>query len=137
MSTRAALVAGALAAALGVAAGAFGAHALQDMVPAERLATWRTGASYAQVHALALVLVGVLGTARPALRLGAVAGLFAAGLVLFSGSLFALVLLDAPWLGAVTPLGGVAWIAGWGLLAWRAARSPDPRASRQSLGPPA
>ena len=123
MSTRAALVAGALAAALGVAAGAFGAHALDGAVPAERLDTWRTGAHYAQVHALALVLVGVLGAARPELRLGAVAALLLAGLVLFSGSLFALVLLDAPWLGAVTPLGGVAWIAAWALLAWRAARS--------------
>ena len=118
MSARASLVAGALAAALGVAAGAFGAHALQDAVTADRLATWRTGASYAQVHALALVL----GAARPALRLGAVAALFLAGLLLFSGSLFALVLLDQPWLGAITPLGGLSWIAGWGLLAWRAAR---------------
>ena len=122
MSARASLVAGALAAALGVAAGAFGAHALQDAVTADRLATWRTGASYAQIHALALVLVGVLGAARPALRLGAVAALLLAGLLLFSGSLFALVLLDQPWLGAITPLGGLSWIAAWGLLAWRAAR---------------
>ena len=118
-----ALVVGAVAAAVGVAAGAFGAHALQDVVTPERLATWRTGANYAQVHALALVLVGTLGTARPALRLGAVAALFAAGLVLFSGSLFALVLLDAAWLGAVTPLGGAAFIGGWLVLAWRVTRS--------------
>lgn len=123
MSARVALAVGAVAAALGVAAGAFGAHALRDLVTPERLGTWRTGASYAQVHALALVLVGTLQTVRPALRLGPVALLFAAGLVLFSGSLFALVLLDVAWLGAVTPLGGVAFIGGWLLLAWRTARS--------------
>ena len=130
MSARAAIVAGALTAALGVAAGAFGAHALQDMAPPERLATWRTGASYAQVHALALVAVGAVQAARPELRLGAVAALLLAGVVLFSGSLFALVLLDAGWLGAVTPLGGAAWIAAWLLLAWRARALNATRAPR-------
>lgn len=122
MSPRATLVAGGVAAALAVGAGAFGAHALDGSVTAERLGTWRTGAAYAQMHALGLILVGTLGIARPDLDLGLVAVLLVAGLVLFSGSLFALVLTDTAWLGAVAPLGGLSWIAAWGLLAWRAAR---------------
>ena len=120
MSPRLALVIGGIAAALAVGAGAFGAHALNGSVTADRLGTWRTGASYAQMHALGLVLIGTLGIARPGLDLGLVAVLLVAGLVLFSGSLFALVLTDTAWLGAVTPLGGLSWIAAWVLFAWRA-----------------
>lgn len=109
---RALLTAGALAAAASVVAGAFGAHALADSVSPERLATFRTGATYGLVHALAAV---VAGAARPAVgRFATVAGwLFFAGVVLFSGSLYALVLFDLPVLGAVAPLGGTAFIAGW------------------------
>ena len=116
------VAAAAVAGGLAVAAGAFGAHALADAVPAARLEVWRTAASYGQVHALAAVLAALVagqtggsGPARWALRAG---WLFLAGVALFSGSLVALVLLDLPVLGAVTPLGGVAFVAGWGALAW-------------------
>jgi uncharacterized membrane protein YgdD (TMEM256/DUF423 family) len=101
------LIAG-LTGALGVAAGAFGAHALKGAITPERLATWNTGAHYHLLHAIVLLL---LATAAPRRR-GAFS-LFTAGIVLFSGSLYALVLLDLPVLGAVTPFGGVALILGW------------------------
>ena len=110
---------GALIAGLAVAAGAFGAHGLRDAVTPERLATWATGADYALAHALATVLAGLL--AAVGVRRAALAGwLFVVGTVLFSGSLAALVLLDLPALGAVTPLGGVAFLAGWAVVAWGA-----------------
>lgn len=112
---------GALSGALGVAAGAFGAHALAGAVSPERLATFRTGAQYQQVHAAAMVLAGLAAAWRPAWRGAARAGwLFLAGTLLFSGSLYALVLTDTPALGAVAPLGGVAFMAGWLVLAWTA-----------------
>ena len=85
------------------------------MVTPERLETWETGARYHLIHALALCIVGVLP--RPPRLAGA---LFALGILLFSGSLYLLVLLDLPVLGAVTPLGGVAFIAAWVTLAIRA-----------------
>lgn len=103
--------------ALGVALGAFGAHALADMVTPERLATWRTAASYHQVHALAGVVAGGLAAWRPSRAARAASGLFLAGIALFSGSLYALVLTDVGVLGAVAPLGGLAFIAGWLALA--------------------
>ncbi len=116
------VAAGALSAALAVAAGAFGAHALADAVTPARLGTFETAARYELMHALALVLVGVLLGQRADRRLRWAGGLFLAGTVLFSGSLYLLVLTDTPWLGAITPLGGVAFISGWLVLAasaWR------------------
>jgi uncharacterized membrane protein YgdD (TMEM256/DUF423 family) len=113
---------GALLAGLAVAAGAFGAHALADAVPPNRLATFETAARYGMTHALALVLVGVLLDRRADRRIRWAGWLFLAGIVLFSGSLYLLVLTDTPWLGAVTPFGGVAFISGWLVLAasaWR------------------
>jgi uncharacterized membrane protein YgdD (TMEM256/DUF423 family) len=108
---------GALSAALAVAAGAFGAHALADAVTEARLGTWQTASSYHLAHALGLVLVGLAMLRWPSRATRAAGGLLLAGTVLFSGSLYALVLLDAPALGAITPLGGVAFIAGWVALA--------------------
>ncbi len=119
-SARLFMVAGALSAALAVGAGAFGAHALGDTVSPARLATFETAVRYEMVHALALLLVGVLVERWSDARLRWAGWLFLAGTVLFSGSLYLLVLTDTPWLGAVTPLGGVAFIAGWLLLAWAA-----------------
>ncbi len=98
----------ALLGALAVGAGAFGAHALRDSVPPERLATWQTAASYHLLHAVILYILASAPSPR-----GMSFGFFTAGILLFSGSLYALVLLDLPVLGAVTPLGGVAFILGW------------------------
>ncbi len=121
------LTVGALSAGVAVAAGAFGAHALGGAVSPDRLATFETAARYQLTHALALLVVGVLAERQASRWLRWAGWGFLAGTVLFSGSLYALVLADAPWLGAVTPLGGVAFIAGWGLLAL-GARSTDGRA---------
>lgn len=118
------MLAGAWLAALAVLAGAFGAHGLEGSVSATRLATFETAAQYHLMHAVALLLTGLL--ARSARRWGRglrlAAGLFALGLVCFAGSLYALVLLDQPALGMITPLGGLAFVAGWIALGLAAAR---------------
>lgn len=110
----------ALAGALGVVAGAFGAHALAERVTAARLETFETAARYQLYHALALLAVGLLAQDVDAGALRAAGYCFTAGIAIFSGSLYLLVLTDTSWLGAVTPLGGVAFIAGWMLLGWAA-----------------
>jgi len=111
---------GAVLGALGVAIGAFGAHGLAGRVTPEQLAVFETGVRYHFYHALALVLVGVFaqragGATLPGTALAA--WLFLAGIVVFSGSLYVLVLSGLRWLGAITPLGGLAFIAGWIALA--------------------
>lgn len=112
------LIAGALLAAAGVASGAFGAHALRDVLDARSLAVWQTAVQYHLIHALAAVAVA-LAVSAPQRRSFAAAGwLLLAGVVLFSGSLYLLAFTGVRWLGAITPLGGVAFIAGWLLLAW-------------------
>jgi uncharacterized membrane protein YgdD (TMEM256/DUF423 family) len=113
-------LAGVLLALIAVALGAFGAHALEARVPPGDLEIWRTAVRYQMWHALALLLLarGVLPRWSGG---GAVlAGwAFVAGVLLFSGSLYALVLSGVRTLGAVTPLGGVAMLLGWSALAWR------------------
>jgi uncharacterized membrane protein YgdD (TMEM256/DUF423 family) len=114
MNARFCLLAAALALAAAVALGAFGAHALKGLLAAEMLATYHTAVEYHFWHALGLLGVGVLMSRSPddsALRW--VAWLLIAGLLLFSGSLYLLALTGASWLGAVTPFGGVAFIAAW------------------------
>lgn len=111
---------GAAMAGIAVMAGAFGAHALRDLVAADRLQVFETGARYQMYHALALLVVGGAVARWPRWQVRWSGYLFIAGIVLFSGSLYVLVLTNTPWLGAVTPLGGVAFIAGWLLLAWGA-----------------
>jgi uncharacterized membrane protein YgdD (TMEM256/DUF423 family) len=102
---------------LGVAAGAFAAHGLKSRLSPEMLAVFETGARYLMYHALAVVLTGVLAARRPGRALPAAGWSFVLGCALFSGSLFALALTGAKWLGAVTPFGGAAFLAGWLLLA--------------------
>ncbi|MEY3666689.1 MAG: DUF423 domain-containing protein [Pseudohongiellaceae bacterium] len=108
-----------------VVLGAFGAHALEASVSPDRLAIWQTAVHYQMFHSLGLLacawLEAVLGRIT-LLRWSA--RLFLVGLLLFCGSLYLLVLADAAWLGAVTPLGGVAWLAAWLLLAAVARRLP-------------
>ncbi len=114
---------GALLAGLSVALGAFGAHGLRDTLSPEDLATFEMGARYQMYHALALLAVA-WAYARWEAPLVQVAGwLFVIGILIFSGSLYALVLTGQRWLGAVTPLGGVALLAAWVVLAWSAFRS--------------
>ncbi len=113
---------GAVFAFLGVALGAFGAHALRGSLGAADLATFETGVRYQVYHALAL-LATAWAVTRWSGGTAQVAGwLFVAGIVLFSGSLYVLVLAGQRWMGAVTPFGGLCFLAAWALLAWTALR---------------
>ncbi len=101
-------------AGLAVALGAFGAHALEGRIETSLITVYETGARYHFYHALALIAVSVAVSRWPESSLASVAGwLFVAGIILFSGSLYTLALTGIRVLGAITPLGGVAFIAGW------------------------
>lgn len=137
------LIAGALSGAIGVAAGAFGAHALRARVEPRMLEVFETAARYQMYHALALIAVALVyarmtaaavviqttaasataSTAPGASVAGAAGWLFLAGTVLFSGSLYAMTFTGARWLGAITPLGGACFIAGWVCLAVAAGKA--------------
>jgi len=108
--------------ALAVLAGAFAAHGLKAMLDAQALSVFETGARYHMYHALAMGLAALAGRgpARGAASLAA--ALFLAGIILFCGSLYLLALTNMPALGFVTPLGGLAFLAGWGALAVAALR---------------
>lgn len=112
------IAAGAAFAGLAVALGAFGAHALAERITPHRLEVFETGVRYQMYHALALFAVAWISAQWPSTQAAIAGYLFCAGIVIFSGSLYLLVLTDTPWLGAITPLGGVAFIAGWVLLVW-------------------
>jgi uncharacterized membrane protein YgdD (TMEM256/DUF423 family) len=99
----------------GVGLGAFGAHGLRARVGPEMIEVWKTGVLYHLVHTLALLGVALAGDRVAWQR--AVAVLFTVGIVVFSGTLYVLTLSGQRWLGAVTPLGGVAFLAGWAALA--------------------
>jgi uncharacterized membrane protein YgdD (TMEM256/DUF423 family) len=118
---------GSLSALIGVAAGAFGAHALKARLPPELLIAFETGVRYQLVHSLALLAVAWAVVRWPGRATTSAGVLFLAGIVLFSGSLYALALTGSRTLGIVTPFGGVAFIAGWASLAWGAWRK-QPRA---------
>lgn len=116
------VLAAAIAGAAAVGLGAFGAHGLRDALDERALATWRTAVDYQVWHALALLAAGCLAGARPSTALRVAAGAFVLGIALFSGSLYALALGAPRMLGAITPIGGAAFIIGWlalGLHAWR------------------
>jgi uncharacterized membrane protein YgdD (TMEM256/DUF423 family) len=114
---------GSASAGLAVALGAFGAHALKARLSPEMLAVYETGVRYQLTHALALLAVAWAVTRWPGPAVTASGWLFVAGTLLFSGSLYALALTGVRGLGAVTPIGGVAWLVGWGCLAWGVWRS--------------
>lgn len=128
MRTHTIFAVGAILAAIGIALGAFGAHALQDIVEPSLLATWETGVSYHMYAALALLALGL----RPEQRRAP--WFLIAGTVIFSGSLYLLTLTGARWLGAVTPVGGVLLIAGLLLAAFdvRRARRAETEAAQSS-----
>ena len=106
---------GALNAAIAVAAGAFAAHGLRERLEPRALEIFETGARYQMYHAFAIIIAGLLAART-------VGWVFQAGIVLFSGSLYALALSDIKVLGAITPIGGLAFIAGWLWLGWSAWR---------------
>jgi uncharacterized membrane protein YgdD (TMEM256/DUF423 family) len=117
------LAAGSLTGFVGVALGAFGAHALKARLTPEALATFEIGVRYQMYHALALIVVAWACTKWRGAWANASGWLFIAGIVVFSGSLYVLVLTGAKWLGAVTPVGGLALLAGWVCLALAALRA--------------
>ena len=117
------LVLGSISGFIAVAAGAFGAHALKGRLDPGRLETFETAARYEMFHALALLAAGLLAGRARSLPSAIAGWSFAAGTVLFSGSLYALALSGARWLGAITPFGGIALLIGWLALAVAAARA--------------
>ncbi|HZR82278.1 MAG TPA: DUF423 domain-containing protein [Candidatus Binatia bacterium] len=122
MTGRAMVAIGAALGAIAVALGAFGAHGLRARLGVEQLGVYETAVRYHFYHALALVLVGLLTLQREAAGAAsagtaAAAWCFVAGIAIFSGSLYLLTLTGQAWLGAVTPIGGLAFIVGWILFA--------------------
>lgn len=112
------LVLGCIAALLAVAVGAFGAHGLKARIAPELMSVYRTGVEYHFYHALGMVLVGLAAFHLPeSARLRAAGWAMLAGILLFSGSLYLLALSGRAWLGTITPVGGTAFIAAWGLFA--------------------
>ena len=127
MSERALFVASGVLGFLAVALGAFGAHALKSYFSGledgtQRAAWWATAVQYHLPHAVVVAVAGALAS-RDAGAAAAIAGwAFMGGVVIFSGSLYVMAITGARWLGAVTPVGGVCFLAGWGLLAWAAGK---------------
>ena len=124
MSARLTLVLGAAFMFVAVALGAFGAHALKGRLAPDMTSVWQTAVQYHAWHALALFALGLLMLHFPERAgLGLAGWLFVAGILLFSGSLYVLALTGVRGLGAVTPFGGVAFLAGWAVLVWAIARA--------------
>lgn len=113
MTRRLALICGSILGGLSVATGAFGAHMLKDSMTPHLLAVFETAVRYQMYHALALLLTGLAMTPASSQVFQKAAWGFLVGILLFSGSLYGVSLLGVRWLGAVTPLGGTAFILGW------------------------
>ena len=119
------IVVGALSGFLSVAFGAFGAHGLSGRLDARMLEVFRTGAQYQMYHALALVGLGLWAAQNPTASSAVPGWCFAAGSIIFSGSLYALSISGMKWLGAITPIGGLLFMIGWlafAVAAYRTAR---------------
>lgn len=110
-------ITGSLLGLAGVAAGAFGAHTLRDILSPERLEVFHTAVRYQMYHAFALFVAGWAAEKYENGQFAKAGWMFLAGVALFSGSLYILVATEARWLGAVTPVGGMAFLAGWFFLA--------------------
>lgn len=122
-NTRKFVIMGALGAALAVGLGAFGAHALRSVLSPRMFEVYRTAVLYHLVHCLGLLTVAFVCSLKPDAALAKVAGwLMAAGLILFCGSLYLLAVTGLQWLGLITPVGGLAFVAAWLLLAAAALR---------------
>lgn len=107
---------------LGVAFGAFGTHALRDRLSSSALQIWQTAVQYQLIHAVALVLVGLISDHANPRAIRACGLLFFYGVIVFSGSLYLLALTGRKWLGAITPLGGLCFLSAWAILAWSMSR---------------
>lgn len=116
---------GAVFAGLAVAAGAFGSHGLREILSAERLAVFETAVRYQMYHALALLILGGMLSRDPRPTFRRAAWSFVIGIVLFSGSLYLVTLTGVRWFGAITPIGGVAFLVGWILVAVGAWKKPE------------
>ena len=114
------LLIGSCAGFLGVALGAFAAHGLRGRLSAESLDVFETGARYQLYHALAILIVAIAAARFDGWGVRSAGWLFTLGIVLFSGSLYALALTGTRTFGAITPIGGLAFLAGWALLVWTA-----------------
>ena len=108
---------------IAIGCGAFGAHALKKMLSSEMLAIWQTAVQYQFVHGLALLGLAGISQYEDSLGLRRIAYWMLAGMLIFCGSLYALALSDIRILGAITPLGGLAFLVAWGLLTWRVWRN--------------
>ena len=115
-------ISGAIAAFVGVALGAFGAHSLRTKLSPEMLNIFEVGVRYQIYHALALLAVAWGISRWPQSNLNAAGWAFIAGIIIFSGSLYILSIFGIRWLGAITPIGGLAFLIGWAILIWSAAR---------------
>ncbi|MCG3777549.1 MAG: hypothetical protein JW388_0242 [Nitrospira sp.] len=113
------LVLGTVFAGVAVAAGAFGAHALSKILDEHRLQVFDTATRYQMYHAVGLCIVAWAIDRYPSQRLEQTGWLFTLGILLFSGSLYVVSLAGIRWMGAVTPIGGAAFLAGWLLFGWR------------------
>jgi len=114
--------AGSVMALLAVALGAFGAHALKNRLTPDMLDIFEVGVRYQMYHALALLAVAWASSRWPESNLNAAGWAFIIGIVIFSGSLYVLSIFGIRWLGAITPIGGLAFLIGWAILVWSAAR---------------
>jgi uncharacterized membrane protein YgdD (TMEM256/DUF423 family) len=126
------LLIGAILAGSGVAAGAFGAHALKEILDAPMLQVFETATRYVMYHAFGLCIVSWAIDRYTEQRLEKTVWLFMLGILLFSGSLYVVSLAGIRWMGAVTPIGGLAFMAGWILLGWGVWRDGPPRSTRRS-----
>ena len=122
------MAAAGLAGFLGVATGAFGAHGLKEVVSPELLAIFKTGSHYCQVHAVVLLVVGLISDRNPSAHVERTGWLLSVGILIFSGSLWLLVLTNVRWLGAITPIGGACLLLGWLHLGWIGLRKPEKEA---------
>ena len=113
---------GAVAAFIAVALGAFGAHSLRTKLSPEMLAIFEVGVRYQMYHAFGLIAVAWAMARWPDANLNGAGWAFIVGIVIFSGSLYLLSATDARWLGAITPIGGLAFLLGWAILVWSIGR---------------
>lgn len=125
MTDRRLLILAALTLLTGVGAGAFGAHGLKPIISAHLISVWQTAVLYQLVHGLGMLLLACLGARFSSALMSKAGVLMFAGVVIFSGSLYILALTGVTWLGAITPLGGLAFIAAWGMVAVAAYRLPQ------------